>query len=83
MDGMTVKELRRHLRSTGWRSGWLLKAGLSAEPVMRVVKDERVLKLIRAYLESGVMIQGSQDTEDACRKEARFRQKITFKHHAR
>jgi retron-type reverse transcriptase len=29
------------------------------------VKDERVLKLIRAYLESGVMIQGVvMDTEE-------------------
>ena len=33
--------------------------------VMRVVKEKRVLKLIRAYLESGVMIQGVvMDTEE-------------------
>src|SRR3990172_7381716 len=33
--------------------------------VVRVVKDKRVLKLIRAYLESGVMINGVvMDTEE-------------------
>ncbi len=33
--------------------------------VARVVKDKRVLKLIRAYLESGVMVNGVvMDTEE-------------------
>ena len=41
------------------------QCGASVARVARVVKDKRVLKLIRAYLESGVMVDGVvMDTEE-------------------
>ena len=38
--------------------------------VARVVKDKRVLKLIRAYLESGVMVNGVVRTQRKARRKA-------------
>jgi hypothetical protein len=41
------------------------QCGASVARAARVVKDKRVLKLIRTYLESGVMVNGVvMDTEE-------------------
>ena len=50
--------------------------------VARVVKDKRVLKLIRAYLNSGVMVNGVvMDTEEG-NSARRAAVAVAIQHHA-
>jgi len=59
VDGMTVEELMPYLREhwAGIRDD-LLGDGYRPQPVRRAEIPKRVLRLIRRYLQSGVMING-------------------------